>query len=111
MALRAQKLPPSIHDTVDGRTSGIQASYVDVCLLNSYHQLRAQRMNIRMTDALFGMGRNATGITALPCPRRAVFEIFPADAYTGWYSWWPVATDTVVLSLPEKTGTNIEPYV
>jgi len=37
MALKARKLPPSIGDTIDGRTSGIQASSADVCLLNDHH--------------------------------------------------------------------------
>jgi hypothetical protein len=64
-----------------------------------------------MKDLLFGMGRNATGSTELPCARRATFVIFPGDIYTGWNSWWPVATDTVVLSLPATMGTNMEPWV
>lgn len=50
-------------------------------------------------------------MTPFPCPRRAVFVMFPGDTYTGWYSWWPVATETVVLSLPQITGTNIAPCV
>jgi hypothetical protein len=62
-------------------------------------------------NILFGMGRKATGTTPFPCPRRAVFVMFPSDAYTGWYSWPPVPTDTVVLSLPAMMGTNIDPCI
>lgn len=49
------------------------------------------------------------GITAFPRPRRAVFDTFPGETYTGWYSCCPDAMETVVLSLPATTGTSIVP--
>jgi len=60
---------------------------------------------------LLGIGRNATGSRALLWALQATLVRFPGDIYTGWYSWWPVATDTVVLSLPATMGTNIAPWV
>jgi hypothetical protein len=37
--------------------------------------------------------------------------MFPIDRYTGWKSFWPVATETVVLSDPRMIGINMEPWV
>lgn len=64
-----------------------------------------------MNYSLFGIGRKVTGRTPFPCPRHAVFDKFLADMYTGWYPWCPVATDTVVLSLPATIGISMEPCV
>ena len=63
------------------------------------------------SNILFGMGRKATGTIPFPCPCQAVFLMFPIDAYTGWYSWPPVTTDTVVLSLPVMIGMYIDPCI
>ncbi len=35
----------------------------------------------------------------------------PINMYNGWYSTWPVATDTVVLSLPRIIGQYTAPLV
>ena len=64
-----------------------------------------------MKYLLFGIGRNAIGRTAFPCARRAIFVRFPGDWYTEWYSWCPVAMETVILSLPEIIGTSMDPCV
>ena len=57
------------------------------------------------------MGRIAAGRIPEPWERRAMFEMFAAPTYTGWNFWWPVATETVVLSLPPMTGTKKAPCV
>jgi hypothetical protein len=60
-------------------------------------------------NILFGIGSNATGSSPRARERRIVLVILPAPLYTGWNSWWPVATETVVLSLPARIGTSIAP--
>jgi len=37
--------------------------------------------------------------------------MLPIERYTGQYSLFPVATETVVLSLPRMMGTNVAPEV
>lgn len=58
-----------------------------------------------------GVDKNAITTTPFLCPRRAPLWIFPIDRYTGQYSLSPVATDTVVLSLPRMSGTKKAPWV
>lgn len=70
--------------------------------------MKCRKINLNIP---FGIERKATGRTEFPCPQRAVFVRFPGEMYTGWYSWWLVATETVVLSLPAITGTSIDPCV
>ena len=81
--------------------------FVAICTsqISSNHGSKANKY------ILFGIGRNATGSKAFPCALRAILVKLPGDIYTGWYSWCPVATETVVLSLPTTTGTNMAPCV
>ena len=58
----------------------------------------------------FGIARNPMSTKPLPCAQRMRLWMFPIEPYNGQNSFWPVATDTVVLSLPSMTGTNIAPW-
>lgn len=59
----------------------------------------------------FGMGKNPIKTSASLWARRRWLWTFPTERYTGWYSCCPVATETVVLSLPSITGMKIAPWV
>ena len=45
------------------------------------------------------------------CACQVLLRMFPIDMYTGQYWLWPVAMETVVLSLPSIIGTNMDPCV
>lgn len=60
--------------------------------------------NERRNSLLFGITRNTIGTMTFRCARRTVLWMFLIDMYKGWYSIWPVATDTVVLSAPRIIG-------
>jgi hypothetical protein len=74
-----------------------------IILSVTYEPELMERMK-RMNSLLFGIARNPIGTTAFRCARRTVLWMFPSDMYKGWYSIWPVATDTVVLSAPRIIG-------
>lgn len=59
----------------------------------------------------FGIGRKAHGRNPMPCARCVGLSTLPGPIYNGWNSWWPVATDATVLSLPAMTLTSIAPWV
>ena len=64
----------------------------------------------RVHYSLFGFARKARGVTAFRWARRTLLWTSPLDMYNGWYSLWPVPTETVVLSLPRKAGQKVEPW-
>ena len=85
-ALGARTPSPGIHDIAGGKMWGRLVCYdASVSLIMS----RVSRLcnPIIWIHILFGMGRNAMGITPKPCARHAVFLKLPGDWYTGWYSW------------------------
>ena len=109
-ALEAWTPLPGMHDIAGSKMWGRLVCYnASVLLIMS----KVSRLcnPIICIHVLFRMGRNATGITPKPCVWRAVFLKLPGDWYTGWYSWCPVETNTVVLLLPPITGMSTEPWV
>ena len=101
-----QRSSQDICGTAGDRISENLSVFTGVCWLGNDKLNELKKLK---SDALFVIGRKATRTTPFPCPHQAVFVMFPSDAYTGWYSWPPVATDTIVLSLPAMIGTNIDP--
>ena len=59
----------------------------------------------------FGIARNARIVTAPWCPRRTSLSTFVREMYKGWYSLLPVATETVVLSLPRTMPMKQAPFI
>jgi hypothetical protein len=100
-----------MHGIVGGKTVGMQWLF---SLLDQLERKRKEKwvlnvVNVRKTIP-FGMGRKAHGRIPLPWARLAGLSTFPGLIYTGWNSWWPVATDATVLSLPATTLTNMAPW-
>ena len=60
---------------------------------------------------MLGMARNPIRTTAFRCTHQGVLWTFPIERYKGWYSTFPVATETVVLSAPRRIAQYIEPSV
>lgn len=64
----------------------------------------------RTSYLLFGIARKARSVTAFRWARRTLLWTSPLDIYKGWYSLWPVPTETVVLSLPRTIGQKVDPW-
>ena len=70
---------------------------------------KLDRTNTHERKLPFGIARNAIRTKPAPCARRMLLWMLPTEPYSGQNSLSPVPTETVVLSLPSITGTNIAP--
>ncbi len=70
-----------------------------------------QLMEEKWSIIPFGIGRKAHGKSPIPCAHWVGLSTFAGPTYTRWDSWWPVATDATVLSLPATMPTSIVPWV
>ena len=98
-----------MHDTVGDKIIGTLVVSAVYDLLSRVRYMREMKQINKYI--LWGIGSIAPGRIPIPCARCDVLWMFPAPKYTGWYSWWPVATETVVLSLLPITPTNMAPCV
>ena len=67
--------------------------------------------DLKIKNVLFGMAKKPISTRASRWARRTEFLTFPGERYNGWNSFWPVAFEANVLSLPRSNGTTIDPWV
>ena len=99
-----KKLPPELPEL----------NIICMGLISWWHHNKFSRCNTQWWkdhNKLFGIDRKPTRTRPDPCARLILLWMLPIEAYRGQYSMWPVATETVVLSLPRTMGTNKAPCV
>ena len=85
--------------------------HIILVLFFRWYRVQVCITSMKWQNLLLGIARKPRRTRPFLCARRALLWMFPMERYTGQYSVCPVATETVVLSLPRMMGTSMDPCV